>query len=209
MLIARGTTVTFGVRSEAVVRLIQVVGTLSFIRDCDTELNVGLLTVQRSDACSEHGFACEFEGADQRPETPDSQWPTLRVGTLEQPIPAQHAARNRLHYLEGMIREDAPALACCSERMELHGSPLSFNWTKLNADVRAGDRRLTLAEAVTGWRLGDEVIVTGSEQQVYGAFQPGPGQDQQPQTEQRRILSIDGRRPSGDTPSSGDVSVPR
>ena len=54
------------------------------------------------------------------------------------------------------------------------------------------DRRLSLAEAVTGWRVGDEVIVTGSEQQGYGSFRPGPGQDQQPQTEQRRIVSIDG-----------------
>ena len=192
VLIARGTTVTYDVRSEAVLRLIQVVGTLSFARDRDTELNVGLLTVQHSDACSEHGFACEFEGADQGPETPDSQWPTLLVGTAEQPIPAQHTARIRLHYLEGMNREDAPAIACCSGRMELHGSPLSCSWTKLNADVRAGDRRLTLAEAVTGWRVGDEVIVTGSEQQGYGSFRPGPGQDQQPQTEQRRIVSIDG-----------------
>ena len=45
---------------------------------------------------------------------------------------------------------------------------------------------------MTGWRVGDEVIVTGSEQQGYGSFRPGPGQDQQPQTEQRRIVSIDG-----------------
>src|SRR4051812_40667178 len=102
VLISRGTHVEYDAKSEAVVRLVQVVGTLAFARDCDTELNVAVLTVQHSEECSEHGFACEFEGGKVGPETPDKDWPTLLVGTPEEPIPAEHTARIRLHYLEGM-----------------------------------------------------------------------------------------------------------
>lgn len=200
VLISRGTHVKYDVQSPAVVRLIQVVGTLSFARDRNTELNVGLLTIQHSDTCSEHGFACEFEGADRGPETPDSQWPTLLIGTAEHPIPAAYTARIRLHYIEGMNREDAPAIACCSGRLEIHGSPLSCSWTKLNADVNAGGRTVVLAESVSGWRVGDEVIVTGSEKNGYGSFRPGPGQDQQPQTEQRTITAINGTTVELDQP---------
>ena len=81
------------------------------------------MTIQHSDVCSEHGFACEFEGEEQGPTTPDNQWPTLLIGTLDDPIPASHSARIRLHFLEGMDKSDAPAIACCSGRMEFHGVP--------------------------------------------------------------------------------------
>ena len=76
VLVRRGTFVEYDARQKDVVRLIQVVGTLSFARDRSTELNVGLLTIQHTDACSEHGFACEFEGAEQGPTTPLEQWPS-------------------------------------------------------------------------------------------------------------------------------------
>ena len=43
----------------------------------------------------------------------DSQaMPALEVGTLAEPIPAEFTARIRLHYLKGMNKDDAPALAC-------------------------------------------------------------------------------------------------
>src|SRR5262245_31115942 len=45
VLVARRTHVEYDVRSQEVVRLIQVAGTLRFARDCDTELNVGILAV--------------------------------------------------------------------------------------------------------------------------------------------------------------------
>jgi len=65
VLVSRGHHVRYDAKSKDVVRLVQVVGTLEFARDRDTELNVGLLTIQHTDSCSEHGFACEFEGADK------------------------------------------------------------------------------------------------------------------------------------------------
>lgn len=60
VLISAGTRIEYDVVSKDVLRLIQVVGTLSFARDGDTELNVALLKVQKSDTCSESGFACDF-----------------------------------------------------------------------------------------------------------------------------------------------------
>lgn len=62
VLVARGTRVQYDVKRSDVLRLVQVVGTLVFARDRDTELNVGVLKVQNSDECSESGFACDFEG---------------------------------------------------------------------------------------------------------------------------------------------------
>jgi hypothetical protein len=197
VLVARGTRVEYDAKSEAVVRLVQVVGTLAFARDCDTELNVAVLTVQHSEECSEHGFACEFEGDKEGPKTADHDWPTLLVGTPEQPIPAQHTARIRLHYLDGMDKDDAPAIACCSGRLELHGSPLPRTWVKLAADVKPGDASITLAEEVKGWRVGDEIIVTASTRaEGYTSFR----NDREPQTEPRKIAKIEGRTLTLDQP---------
>src|SRR5262245_27627287 len=52
VLVRRGTSVEYDVESKEVIRLIQVVGTLEFARDRDTELNVGILTVQHREECS-------------------------------------------------------------------------------------------------------------------------------------------------------------
>jgi hypothetical protein len=197
VLIARGTRIEYDVKSQQVIRLVQVVGTLSFARDRDTELNVGLLTVPHSEECSEHGFACEFEGANAGPQTPDGEWPSLLVGTPDDPIPAQYTARIRLHYLEGMNKDDGPAIACCSGRMDIHGSPLRRTWVKLGQDVKPGDDRVTLAEDVTDWRVGDEVIVTASERaDGGGSFR----RSRKPQTERRQILEIAGQTLTLDRP---------
>ena len=200
-LVARGHHVRYDAKSKDVVRLVQVVGTLEFARDPDTELNVGLLTIQHTDTCSEHGFACEFEGADKGPGTPRDQWPSLIVGTSENPIPAKYSARIRLHFLKGMNAKDAPAIACCSGRMEIHGSPLSRTWVKLGADAEAGATTATLSEEVTGWRVGDEVIVTAtSRASGGGTFRPGTGRSKDAQTEERTITKIDGSTLTLDEP---------
>ncbi len=191
VLVSRGTTVEYDVKQQAVMRLLQIVGTLDFARDRDTELNVGILTIQHTDECSEHGFACEFEGTMEGPTTSSEVWPSLIVGTPEQPIPAEFSARIRLHFFEGMNPKDAPAIACCSGRMELHGSPLSCSWVKLGADAAVGENRVTLSEKVSGWRVGDEVIVTATSRAGNGTgFRQGSRRAKEAQTEQRTITAI-------------------
>ncbi|MCA9161354.1 MAG: G8 domain-containing protein [Planctomycetales bacterium] len=201
VLVSRGTEVRYDVASDETLRLVQVLGTLRFARDRDTLMNVAVLKVQDSDECSESGFACDFEGvtAAGEPLAPrGGTLPTLEVGTLADPIPAEHSARIRLHYLDGMDKNDAPALVCCSARMELHGTPLNRTWVKLGQDVKPGDSRVTLAEPVSGWRVGDEVIVTGSEHQYRsGSFRTDRDAVQ---TEERRITKIEGQTLELDRP---------
>ncbi len=194
VLISPDTSVVYDARGKEVIRLIQVVGKLSFARDRDTLLNVALLKVQKSSEYSESGFACDFEGVNiaGEPQGPlAGDLPTLEVGTLENPIPAQYTARIRLHYLEGMDKNDAPAVVCCSARMDLHGAPLSRTWVKLGADVQPKDASVMLSEEVTGWRVGDEVIVTGSKHQYRNrTFRDNPDSVG---TEKRKITKIEGR----------------
>jgi hypothetical protein len=204
VLISRNTRVTFDVANNDVIRLLQVAGTLTFARDRDTVLNVGILKVQNSERCSENGFRCDLHAMtdDGEPNAAPGGIPAaLEVGTLEQPIPAGITARIRLHFLEGMNRDDAPAISACSARMDFHGAPMNRTWVKLGADLKPGDAAVVLSEPVTGWHAGDSVIVTGS---IHGehlrTYRPGEKNSAQPETEERLIASIDGARVILDRP---------
>ena len=205
VLVSRGTQVEYDADSKAVIRLVQVVGTLRFSRDRDTRLDVGVLKVQNSDVCSESGFACDFEGATPAGEPQQARtgkMPTLEIGTLENPIPAKYTARIRLHYLTGFDKNDAPALVCCSARMELHGAPMNRTWVKLGRDVKRGEVTVVLSEDISGWKAGDEVIVTGSKRgNQRRTFRNEPDAVR---TEERRITKIDGRTLHLDRPLAYD-----
>lgn len=200
--VGRGTRVVYDVEQHGVLRLVQVIGTLSFARDRNTLLNVGLVKVQNSDACSEAGFACDFHSVSNEGEpfeAPLGPMPALEVGTAQEPIPAGFTARIRLHYLDGMNQNDAPALACCSARMEFHGAPLSRTWTKLAAQAKPGDTNVSLVDDVTGWRDGDEVLVTGYLHSDTGAgqFRTRP---ERISTELRHIVKIEDKSLTLDAP---------
>lgn len=155
--IRTGHVVTYDVASDAIIRSIHVAGTLTFARDRNTALNVGLIKIQTADDASEDGFNCDAHLAPPDPNLPRA---TLEVGTAEGPIPAEHVAMIRLAAIDGMDKETCPAIICCGGRMDLHGAPLSRTWVKLGAHANAGDTEIKLAEAITGWRVGDHVIVT-------------------------------------------------
>ena len=117
----------------------------------------------------------------------------MTIGTPEHPIPAEHTARIRLHYLEGMDPNAAPAVACCSGRMEIHGSPMTRTWMKLAEDAKAGATTVRLPEIASGWRVGDDVLMTATERaNGSGSFRPGPDRGKQPRSEERVITAIDG-----------------
>ncbi len=59
VLVRTGHAVTYDVKSDAVIRGINVAGTLAFATDKDTVLNVGLLKIQPGEAYSEDGFDCD------------------------------------------------------------------------------------------------------------------------------------------------------
>jgi hypothetical protein len=207
VLVSRGTQIEYDADSKAIIRLVQVVGTLRFSRDRNTRLDVGVLKVQNSDVCSENGFACDFEGvspAGEPQQARTGKMPTLEIGTLTNPIPSKYTARIRLHHLPGLDKNDAPALVCCSARMELHGAPLNRTWVKLGQSAKVGEASVVLSENITGWKVGDEVIVTGSKRgNHYGTYRNEPDAVR---TEERRITKIDGRTLQLDKPLAFDHS---
>lgn len=196
VLIRRGHQVKYDMESKEVIRLIQVVGRLHFAQDQNTLLNVAVLKVQSSEDCSESGFACDFTHVNTQgePQTqPKGPIPSLEIGTHDSPIPAKFTARIRLHFLNGMNKDDAPAIACCSARMDIHGAPMSRTWVKLGAEVKKGDSTITMSEKVEGWRIGDEVIITGSRHNGSNrTFRAGKRRAMEPETEVRTIVKIEG-----------------
>jgi len=158
--IRAGHTVTYDLDSARAIRFIHVAGVLTFAADRNTQLDVGLLKIEQGENASEDGFDCDAHAMQVDPAMPR---PALLVGTQERPIEAEWKATIRLVWFEDLDRQTCPALVCCGGRMEIHGAPMSRAWVKLRQTARKGDDTVRLAEAVTGWRVGDHVIVTATE----------------------------------------------
>jgi hypothetical protein len=183
VLIRAGHRITYDVKGDAVIRGIAVSGTLAFDPEKDTELNVGLIKIQPGDEYSEEGFDCDLHMSDE-PRGSSPREAALLVGTPEKPI--AKSAKIRLHFVQGMNKDSCPAIVCCGGRWESHGQPMNRTWVKLGATAKAGDTGVSLAEAVTGWKAGDRVIVTGSETHGYKKTEST--------VEERTIASIGGTR---------------
>jgi hypothetical protein len=191
VLIRTGHQVVYDVRSDQALRSIHVAGTLQFAPDKDTRLDVGLIAIQASEKCAEDGFDCEAHLAAVDGKKPR---PALLVGSPERPIDAKHTALIRLVYFEGMDKASLPAIVCCGGRMDFHGTPMKRTWVKLGGTAKKGDEALTLAEPVTGWKVGDRIIVTMTGIAPTSSY-PHPGPDPKgTTTEERTIRAIDGKK---------------
>lgn len=182
VLIREGHRVVYDVKSDQVIRVVHISGTLTFAPDRDTRLDVGLLRIQAGDKCSEEGFDCE---AHVGPPEPGKARAALEVGTPDRPIDAKHTALIRLHYIDGMDKESCPAIVCCGGRMDFHGAAMNRTWVRLGETAKAGRETIALAETVTGWKVGDRIIVTATNRaygKKYGT------------TEQRVIKFMDGAK---------------
>lgn len=182
VLVREGHAVVYDVKSAVVLRSLHIAGMLVFATDKDTELNVGLIKIQHGESTDEAGFDCAVHPKENEAArslaAPAVQSvllsapclccdgkPTLLVGTSEQPIAAGKTAKIRLHYIDGMDKESCPAIVNCGGRMDLHGQPMNRTWVKLGAPIngRSKPTEIALAEPVTGWRVGDQVIVTTTD----------------------------------------------
>lgn len=195
-----GHKVTYDVSSDQAIRMIHVAGTLSFARDRSTRLDVGLIKVQPGDEATEDGFTCDAH-ADAGPE-PDPKLPraALEIGTANEPIPAGVTAAIRLVHFDGTNKETLPAIINCGGRWDVHGAPLSRTWTKLGASVKPGDASVTLSEAVTGWRVGDRLIVTATKEAGFMDFRRKEHGGEAGNTEERTITHIEGAKLTLDRP---------
>jgi hypothetical protein len=187
ILIRPGHRITYASNSDKPYRAVHVGGTLAFDPDRDTLLAVGLLKIQPGESCVEDGFDCD---AHMEMPKDGEEKPALEVGTPETPI--RKSATIRLHFFEGMNKETLPAIICCGGRMDFHGIPMSRTWLKLGADAKKGDSTVTLSEPVTGWRVGDKVIVTGTKDPAE--------RDRVRYTEERAIQAIEGTQLTLDKP---------
>ncbi|MFO0969951.1 MAG: G8 domain-containing protein, partial [Gemmataceae bacterium] len=196
VLIRAGHAVVYDRDSAEAIRSLHVSGVLTFAADRDTRLDVGLVRIQAGDTVDEEGFDCSahVKPDDSRPR------PEFLVGAPDTPILAGKTARIRLVYFDGMDRKSCPAIVCCGGRMEFHGAPLSRTWVKLGAPVETGQSEVMLDEPVTGWRVGDRVILTATTRQnkVKKTFKPSVRDDSQ--TEERFIKAVDGVKLTLDRP---------
>ncbi len=188
VLIREGHRVVYDIVSDRAVRAINIGGMLTFAADRDTRLDVGLIKVQPGEEYSEEGFDCDGHFGKPDPARPR---PALEVGTPNRPIAASHTARIRLVYIPGMDKESCPAIVCCGGRADFHGAPMSRTWVRLGATADKGDATVVLAEPVTGWRVGDRVIVTAT-QRDYRA--------EESFTEERTVKAISGTKVTLDRP---------
>jgi hypothetical protein len=187
-----GHVVTYDLLGDAAIRSIHVAGTLTFATDRATRLDVGLIKIQAGDDASEDGFTCD---AHVVPPISDAPRPALEVGTPDRPIAPDVSALIRLVPFDGMDEETCPAIVCCGGRMDFHGAPMSRAWVKLGETARAGEERVVLAEPVSGWKVGDRIIITASKKdgRRKETLRPGAG-GRRAFTEERAITAIDGDR---------------
>jgi hypothetical protein len=181
VLIREGHRVMYDLKSDEVIRGINIAGRLTFATDKDTLLNVGLIKIQAGEAYSEEGFDCDHHVEDV--PTVNAR-PALEVGTSNKPVDAKHTAIIRLHYVEGLDKQSCPAIVCCGGRMDFHGAELNRSWVKLGADAAAKADTIRLVESVTGWRAGDRIIVTATN--THGSAK------ELSETEERLIKSVNG-----------------
>jgi hypothetical protein len=205
-----GHIVTYDVNSDKAVRVLHVAGALTFARDKSTSLDVGLLKIQPGEECSEDGFNCHEmadspEPAENAPRSVGemaSGRAALEIGTSENPIPRAVTATIRLVYFEGMDTNSLPAMMNCGGRMDIHGAPMNRTWVKLGATAKRGDGKVVLAEPVTGWKVGDRIIVTVSKESEDGgsSYRQSARKPRRVETEERFIGGIEGTTLTLDKP---------
>jgi hypothetical protein len=208
-----GHAVVYDIESKGAFRMVHVGGTLSFSRAKSTLMEVGLLKVQAGEAAAEDGFVCaihdEAAKVEHKSPTVPSPWvektgrssAALELGTAEQPMPAGVKAVIRLVYFEGTDKDNLPAIIDCGGRMDFHGAPMSRTWVKLARPVNKGDAQVVLAEAVSGWRVGDRVILTAGKPLEYVAEEGGGKRKYAvSQTEERIVAAIAGANVTLDKP---------
>lgn len=185
-----GHVIVYDVESDQPIRAVYVAGTLSFAADKNTRLDVGVIKVEAGEEPSEEGFDCDLHVIES---AVGANRPALQVGTAQQPIAAGHTALIRLRAVEGQDKQSCPAIVSCGGRMDFHGSPLSRTWVKLGATAKKGAATITLSEPVTGWKVGDQVIITATK--LGRDISQGTEQ-----TEERRIQELAGSTVTLDKP---------
>lgn len=187
-----GHIVTYDVDSSAALRLLHVAGTLTFSREKNTLLDVGLIKIEPGETTTEDGFNCHDEAPTL---TASGATPVLEIGTAASPIPDGVKATIRLRHFKGTNVETLPAISACGGRWEVHGAPMNRTWLKLAAPAKVGDASVTLEQPVSDWHVGDRIIITTGEAPTIESgtsFRSRSGRPKPVGTEDRVIAAIEG-----------------
>lgn len=194
VVIRSGHHVRYDIESSAVIRLVQIAGTLEFATDKSTRLEAGLISIIDLETPTEEGFDCHMI---PEPPAPGKSRPALIVGSPRAPVSKDCTALIRLHYIEGMDKETCPAIICCAGQMEFHGEPMRLTWVKLKKEASVGANSLTLVEPVTDWKAGDHLVITRTQRPGRGEGRGGSlgdgGEESSDQNEERKLVSTGGR----------------
>jgi hypothetical protein len=139
--VSQADTVTYDASSDAAIACAGVHGALTFRTDVNTRLTVGTLMVMAGGA--------------------------LEVGTSAAPVTPQVVA-------EIVIADRALTLATDPEqfgtgllafgRVTMHGAAITPTFTRVAVEPRAGQTSITLEEEVSGWRVGDRIVLPDTRQ---------------------------------------------
>jgi G8 domain len=117
-------------------------GTLRFLSSQNTRLKVGTLLVMPNGA--------------------------LEVGTTQDPIEPQVAAEiviaNKSLNLTTDPDQWGTGIVAIDGRVTMHGAPKTPTFVRLGQEPRSGQSALTLSQAVSGWRVGDRLILPDTRQ---------------------------------------------
>jgi hypothetical protein len=161
--IAPATTVTYDVVSDAALKCINVEGSLAFRTDVNTRIKVGTVSV--------------FEQG------------TFEMGTPERPVAANVTAE--------FITADIPIDTTIDPEqlsgglvglgtVSISGAAKSATFVRLAAEPLAGHTTLQLEQAVTGWNVGDKIVIPDTRQ----LRQNEARDNYQPQFEDMTIAAI-------------------
>jgi hypothetical protein len=160
-----GTDVSYDISSTTAIPCLAVNGRLAFRNDRNTQLTVGTLMIMRTGEL-EVGSAAAPVGAGFTAEIVIANTPINTGSDPEQ-------------FGTGVLGFGI---------VSVHGAPKTPTWTRVAAEPRAGQTTVTLSQAVSGWRVGDRLILPDSRHlkwnEVTGWARNGS------QTEERTISAI-------------------
>lgn len=162
--IAPGHTVTFNIQNTAALGCIGIEGTLSFDPTTNTRLWAGHIMVY------ETGH--------------------LQVGTVASPINANNTAEIVIANVALNLVSDPKQFGTSIlgwGKITMHGAVKTPTFARVSQAPLAGNTTFSLAQAVTGWRAGDKLIVPDTHQ-----LPEGPTRNAAEQLEVRSVASISG-----------------
>jgi parallel beta-helix repeat protein len=165
VLVKANTRVSYDVVSDANVQCVDVEGVLTFRPDRSTRIRVGTMTVLETGRL-EVGTV----------DTPVSGSVTAEIVILDQPV---DAIRDPDQLTRGLIGLGT---------VRMHGALKTPTFSRVVTEPLAGQTILRLGRPVSGWNVGDALVLPDTRQLLQGER----GENYTPQWEEHRVATIAG-----------------